>query len=70
MSPKTRGKESHKAGAQRQEKNCAPVNPVNPPFAFFLRPSSYNASFLEMLSEQALAEQRTKNCENRSNDNT
>ena len=26
--------------------------------------------FLEMLSEQALAEQRTKNCENRSNDNT
>ena len=24
-----------KAGAQRQEKNCAPVNPVNPPLLFF-----------------------------------
>lgn len=35
MSPKTRGKEIHKAGAQRQEKNCAPVNPVNPPLLFF-----------------------------------
>lgn len=69
MSPKTRGKESHKAGAQRQEKNCAPVNPVNPPLLF--SPAIIlQCQLLEMLSEQALAEQRTKNCENRSNDNT
>ena len=35
MSPKACRQESHKAGAQRQEKNCAPVNPVNPPLLFF-----------------------------------
>lgn len=34
MSPKACRQESHKAGAQRQEKNCAPVNPVNPPLLF------------------------------------
>ena len=70
MSPKTRGKESHKAGATASGKELCARQSGQSTFAFFLRPSSYNASFLEMLSEQTLAEQRTKNCENRSNDNT
>lgn len=35
VSPKACRQESHKAGAQRQEKNCAPIDPVNPSLLFF-----------------------------------